>query len=1201
MGHQYYKIMCIHGEKDLCKDSNGTLYFLRPDAFEYITVQTKNGDTKKKRILRNDIDFEEYSKCGHSFYTQILEKSLDTEYISEVLYKEFNLKEIHPKKIKDSTETFLGYSDVFINVKLTKKSRETLYNDDGFYCNGKKYVRYRRSASSAKSGNCLFVYESIKDVLDKWNYCGLQKPTDTSDLTSWEAYTALTLSGIQAAFQLDRKSILIIRDLKSKFNTPAIAVTKETTDAGEEILSSEYSDSVEIENTIWDGEALIDETVFSELESIGFSDSHMLLLRNRFFKSCGFRTILQDQYDKDGNLIRTGWFTDNGITKVSELNGYTSAKRIEDIKIVITESSLKYLKFREKSPKETNYRSKQEFWEDYYTYLKKNLQSWFSGLGNSHKITFGIVKSDKPSKFFNGEMVHTNYQLLNTLGLNEGESQILLEDTLDYLEKAKNDPAFFRFYLKNGLTLTFTDNDAEANSSYFDSESSESISQNYEEDESLLDTDSIKPSIFDSYNYQKIAVQKMLNFSDKAFNTPLCKYVSSKLMEDAKKQISKGRFLIPGTYATLFGNPIELLCSIIDKSYTVPDHPCDVIINGITYPVLQSNEIYCSLFKDGEELCCARSPHITMGNLFLGKNNYLHNDKSESIIDKYFSLSPQIVCVNSINHNLLERLNGADFDSDIMLISNHCILVNAVQRQEDFFPVPHLVKNDMVDEDKNIQNVSAMNNDQWKDLENIDNILSNNIVGQIVHCSQELNSILWTRFPDICRTDNDTYNRFEKSYNKACDVINAYLATFTGISLPKDTNDTAILVDSIKKCFSTKELIIFESTLQAPLIEYVEVQLAILRNSYSEYLTSSDTEKARTSWEISRNSFRINLCAFIFMQMYSKKYIERYNYIHFENEIYNDICILEVLSNLEIDKAKRIYIKDTKAAFNIVNEIKLLYQLEQKDQHFVLPAMPDYLTNLKKQVIPSKTAQRKVMGINIAKDSEKATHLTTLQYIYTIAMQDISRAESKKTVPLSSLLNSISGTKHHTDDFDRIKLIAAYYYLKIRTCHNISDSGKATPDYGKCAYYVQECFKEIRNKVVNNKSFNPSFMIFSLLSEIDAHQNERDVKLNTLTIESMLEQISNWGESHKQNLAHTSDFLDLISSIKEANDQRTSPKKTVLTETYARLLQAALWNIIDENIEIQQELFPSSTRTVKNVRFNENGSFSIYGHKCSLE
>ena len=337
------------------------------------------------------------------------------------------------------------------------------------------------------------------------------------------------------------------------------------------------------------------------------------------------------------------------------------------------------------------------------------------------------------------------------------------------------------------------------------------------------------------------------------------------------------------------------------------------------------------------------------------------------------------------------------------------------------------------------------------------------------------------------------------------------------------------------------------------------------------------------------------------MQMYSKKYIERYNYIHFENEIYNDICILEVLSNLEIDKAKRIYIKDTKAAFNIVNEIKLLYQLELKDRDFVLPAMPDYLTNLKKQVIPSKTAQRKVMGINIEKDSEKATHLTTLQYIYTIAMQDISRAESKKTVPLSSLLNSISGTKHHTDDFDRIKLIAAYYYLKIRTCHNISDSGKATPDYGKCAYYVQECFKEIRNKVVNNKSFNPSFMIFSLLSEIDAHQNERDVKLNTLTIESMLEQISNWGESHKQNLAHTSDFLDLISSIKEANDQRTSPKKTVLTETYARLLQAALWNIIDENIEIQQELFPSSTRTVKNVRFNENGSFSIYGHKCSLE
>jgi len=50
----------------------------------------------------------------------------------------------------------------------------------------------------------------------------------------------------------------------------------------------------------------------------------------------------------------------------------------------------------------------------------------------------------------------------------------------------------------------------------------------------------------------------------------------------------------------------------------------------------------------------ARSPLVTMGNVLLAKNQ--DNDD----IKKYFHITNEIVCVNSINENLLEKLSGAD-------------------------------------------------------------------------------------------------------------------------------------------------------------------------------------------------------------------------------------------------------------------------------------------------------------------------------------------------------------------------------------------------------------------------------------------------------------------------------------------------------------------------------------------------------------
>jgi hypothetical protein len=112
-------------------------------------------------------------------------------------------------------------------------------------------------------------------------------------------------------------------------------------------------------------------------------------------------------------------------------------------------------------------------------------------------------------------------------------------------------------------------------------------------------------------------------------------------------------------------------------------------------------------------------------------------------------LSDEIVCVNSINENLMQRLNGADFDSDTMLITNNKILVNALNRTYNRFKVPVL----------KIDSVDASETPLWE----IDAAICDNQTGNIVNKSQVLNSIYW----DIYSHDDDD-SRLEELYNQIC-------------------------------------------------------------------------------------------------------------------------------------------------------------------------------------------------------------------------------------------------------------------------------------------------------------------------------------------------------------------------------------------------------------------------------------------------
>ena len=218
-------------------------------------------------------------------------------------------------------------SDKVIPTAFTCQDiREHLYTH-GFDIDGIHYVRYKRSAGASRDGRCLFIAEPLYADMMAWSSCDLSADT-ASDQASWQAYIALTLSSIESTIKLPKKSILIIRDRVSRFTENVVCVKEN--DAHD--LRAEEEET-EIENVIWDGEALLEAEIFNEN---GYGGHGMMLLRNRFFKTCAFNTNLQD------------WFFDNDIEYVSQLAGYTTARDIKDVKLVITESSVKYLKFMPK-------------------------------------------------------------------------------------------------------------------------------------------------------------------------------------------------------------------------------------------------------------------------------------------------------------------------------------------------------------------------------------------------------------------------------------------------------------------------------------------------------------------------------------------------------------------------------------------------------------------------------------------------------------------------------------------------------------------------------------------------------------------------------------------------------------------------------------------------------------------------------------
>ena len=642
--------------------------------YEYIRIISLDGS--QFFVEKKPTAFKK-GKLNKDFFSGVLDDSLDTFELFRV-YKKHKAEMKYPCVTKDG----LCRAIVSISFNYTSRDmtlaeiREKLYRE-GFEIDGIRYVRYKRSAGASRDGRCLFIAEPLYEDMMKWSSLDLSEE-NVSDQASWQAYIALTLSSIESVITLPKKAFLIIPDRTSVFHEKSVCVKK---DSEEGLIATE--EETEIENVIWDGEALLD---VSEFERFGYKDKGMMLLRNRFFKTCAFNTNLQK------------WFKDNNITEIRQLAGYTTARKIEDIKIVVTESSVKYLKFMPKGMK-----------------LGEAFKRWLDAVyEGSLTLAFGVVKTDKPPSYMKGAMTYTNYQLLNTIPIARENMQKFIDRSFFELARIQHDSMFLRYQI------------------------------NFLSDTKVKDLEMVNAE-----NFRRKVVMDMLFKTPDFENTNFYSDLRSDVVKHFKKRMKKGRVLINGNYETLLGNPYEFLVATIDKSYE-PTKPL----------LLGDGEVYTKRFDDGEELLGARNPHITMGNLFLATNRKCKE------IDEYFNLTDDIICVNAIGSNLQQRLNGCDYDSDTMLVTNDVMLIDGVKLCYDDLCVP-VCKVDPVG--KAEYSSSAV------DLARLDRAIAENEIGNIINLSQFLNCLFWHRL-----MEGEYLDDLKPFYREICK-----LAVLSGMEIDK--------------------------------------------------------------------------------------------------------------------------------------------------------------------------------------------------------------------------------------------------------------------------------------------------------------------------------------------------------------------------------------------------------------------------------
>lgn len=309
-----------------------------------------------------------------------------------------------------------------------------------------KYQMLMRSPGKAKEGHCIFIRDDLLDKTRKYLTMGLwdrMEDVKGAQIVEMSAYAPLITATAIDYINIPLENIFVLKDEEVSVCKKAVAVgvkdkeclriekdfpqfegyinkfnltfykkkaennpnlikveqtkksleehgidvslcpTKEVIDKKKQCHVDRSSEPMKITNILWDGMGLIDESMFPK-NKIGF-----IYCRSHFFKSCLFRGKIQEYFkDSYGENYETAYETDMIGRRM----------KVTDIKVIITENSLKWIKFLKLMSKDGSIQSAFNYYDKF---MKKDGEC------------FAIVKTAHPSKW--GDLQRGSFQINNTL------------------------------------------------------------------------------------------------------------------------------------------------------------------------------------------------------------------------------------------------------------------------------------------------------------------------------------------------------------------------------------------------------------------------------------------------------------------------------------------------------------------------------------------------------------------------------------------------------------------------------------------------------------------------------------------------------------------------------------------------------------------------------------------------------------------
>ena len=306
-------------------------------------------------------------------------------------YQSFSKEELRRKFYNDGVDV----EYIFRKRNGEIRKRESLH-----------YKMLYRSTGKAKKGSCMFVVDKLYEKAKNFLYMGITLPEVNPMIVEISAYAPLVSSGIVGRVKINPKNILILRDVDRIFNTDVISVE---TDENKHCYAKHIS-NYKLKNTLFDGQALIDSSIFPQWGN-GY-----ILLRHHFCKMAAFSTNIQ-KFFKD-------YFGDDYYTAtVKDMFG--NEHYVKDIELITTDNAMKWLKF-----------------DISYDYWCK----WVY----DNDCQFGIVKTAHESKL--GDVQKMSYQMVNSL--DEAIMPEVVKESVEYVERLKTDNEFFMEYLEKNKNFS---------------------------------------------------------------------------------------------------------------------------------------------------------------------------------------------------------------------------------------------------------------------------------------------------------------------------------------------------------------------------------------------------------------------------------------------------------------------------------------------------------------------------------------------------------------------------------------------------------------------------------------------------------------------------------------------------------------------------------------------------------------------------